>query len=551
MLLEVVVKDLGVIEQVSVLPGAKMTALTGETGAGKTLIVEALTLLLGGRAESMMVRSGADEARVDGRFEFDGHERVLTRVIGRNGRSRAYIDGHPVTVAQLSEVGAGLVDIHGQHAHQSLTGLTAQRDALDAFGRVDRSALVAARAKVASIDERLASLGGDERTRMREIDLLRFQLHELDAANLVDPGEDRALNAEEELLAGALQNQEAGSGALDALRDEDGTRDSLAAAVAMLGRRGPFTDVASRLTALLVELDDVIAQLRDQVESIEDNPQRLAEVRARRQLLRDLIRKYAEDVESVIAFREEARHRLAELSSHDAMVADLTKLREEAVRQVVAAAATVRAARLAAAQPLAAAVQKRLSSLAMPKAKLSIDIDESVDATGADEGADVKFLFAANPGSPLLPLAKVASGGELARSMLALRLALLEGRVALGGIPDTLVFDEVDAGIGGATALAVGDALAELGKGRQVIVVTHLAQVAARASQHLTVEKRQKQKSTSTSVRLLSDDERVAEIARMLGGKADSEAGQQHARELLAVRKPTSKRSAQQSTTLR
>jgi DNA repair protein RecN (Recombination protein N) len=533
MLIEVVVRDLGVIEHVSVLPGSHMTALTGETGAGKTLIVEALSLLLGGRAEAMMIRPGAEEARVDGRFELDGHERVLTRVVARGGRSRAYVDGHPVTVAQLAELGAGLVDVHGQHAHQSLLSAAAQRDALDAFGNVDRSSVIAARNTLHEIDRHLSALGGDERTRMRELDLLRFQLAELDAASLDDVDEDAKLSSEESLLAHALAHQQAGTAALESLRAEGGVRDLLGVAASALIRRQPFSAVEERVAGLIADTDDVIGELRSLVDSIEDDPQRQAQVRERRQLLRELQRKYGESIEAIIGYREEVRVRIDDLASHEQRAAELEHQRVAALDALKTAAAEVKAARLNVAHPLAIAVQRRLVGLAMPKATLAVNIEASNDTYGVDEGADVRFLLAANPGSPLLPLAKVASGGELARSMLALRLALLESRVALGGIPDTLVFDEVDAGIGGAAAVAVGEALAELGAGRQVIVVTHLAQVAAKADRHITVAKVQAQNRTDTTVKEVGADERVGEIARMLGGNADSEAGRRHAEELL------------------
>jgi DNA repair protein RecN (Recombination protein N) len=533
MLIEVVVRDLGVIEHVSVLPGQHMTALTGETGAGKTLIVEALSLLLGGRAEAMMIRAGADEARVDGRFELNGEERVLTRVVARTGRSRAYIDGHPATVGQLGELGAGLVDVHGQHAHQSLLSAAAQRDALDAFGNVDLSALAAARLAVHEIDAQLAALGGDERSRVRELDLLRFQLAELDAACLDDPNEDALLGEEESMLANALAHQQAGNASLESLRSDGGVRDLLGVASSALTKRQPFVDIEQRLAGLLADTDDVIGELRSLVDRIEDDPLRQAQVRERRQHLRELQRKYGETIQAMVEYREEVRVRIDDLASHEQRAAQLEQLRVTAVDVVERCATEVRNARLTSAQPLSEAVQRRLAGLAMPKAQLGIEIEPSHDALGIDDGSDVRFLLAANPGSALLPLAKVASGGELARSMLALRLALLEGRVALGGIPDTLVFDEVDAGIGGAAAVAVGEALAELGTGRQVLVVTHLAQVAAKAQRHVTVAKVQTKNRTNTTVSVLNDEERVGEIARMLGGNADSAAGRLHAEELL------------------
>lgn len=535
MLTEVVVRDLGVIEHASIVLGPRMTALTGETGAGKTMIVEALSLLLGGRADSIMVRVGADEARVDGRFDTSEGERVLSRIVSRSGRSRAYIDGHPVTVGQLADVGGLLVDIHAQHGHQSLLGAASQREALDQFGRIDLSKLHSARAALHHIDSQLAAMGGDERARMRELDLLRFQHAELIAAGLDHPDEDRTLAAEEAMLAGAVAHQEAAVTALEALRGEGGVRDSIGAAIGAVSRREPFVAIEQRLTTLLADAEDLIGETRALSERIEEDPERLTAVRARRNLLRDLLRKYGEDVAAMIRYQDELATRIDELTSHEARAATLETDRRTAVGAVRKTADLVRAARQAASQPLAAAVQKRLGALAMPKAQLAVTVGTSVDVNGADDGSEVCFLLAANPGAPLLPLAKVASGGELARSMLALRLALLEGRVALGAMPDTLVFDEVDAGIGGAAAVAVGSALAELGSNGQVLVVTHLAQVAAKADHHLAVTKAQGRKSTSTSVAVLVGEERVSEIARMLGGSATSEAGRRHAEELLTA----------------
>ena len=533
-LTEVVVRDLGVIERTSLLLGPRMTALTGETGAGKTMIVEALSLLLGGRAESLMVRVGADEARVDGRFDTAEGERILTRVVSRNGRSRAYIDGQPVTVGQLADAGKALVDIHAQHGHQSLLSAASQRDSLDLFGRIDVEPLHAARTRLHDIDRQLAALGGDERARTRELDLLRFQYSELDAAALDHPDEDQSLAASEALLANAVAHRDAAATALEVLRGENGARDAIGAAIAAVHRREPFVQIEQRLVAALADIDDLIAEVRSLSESIDEDPEQLAALRVRRQLLRDLQRKYGDDVAAMIAYRDEVSAKILELSSHEARAASLEQQRVGAVDAVRSAAHAVKVARQQTADPLASAVQKRLGALAMPKARLSVRVAESLDAVGVDDGSDVCFLLAANPGAPLLPLAKVASGGELARSMLALRLALLEGRVALGAMPDTLVFDEVDAGIGGAAAVAVGEALAELGRDGQVLVVTHLAQVAAKADHHVAVTKAQGRTSTATSVTPLTGEQRVSEIARMLGGSSTSEVGRLHAEELLA-----------------
>jgi DNA repair protein RecN (Recombination protein N) len=543
MLTELIVRNLGVIDNVTVLPGSAMTALTGETGAGKTLIVGAVSLLLGARADAVMVRSGTTEARIDGRFDIDGVECILSRVVTSAGRSRAYIDGSPVTIGQLEEMGATLVDLHGQHAHQSLLSPAAQRDALDAFGRIDRTELIAAKARMSELDRQLSALGGDERARARELDLLRFQATEIDTANLVGPDEDVRLAAEEDVLSDAQAHRDAAAVALDALRDEDGARDALGLALASISRRSPFANADARLQSLLAELDDVISELRVSIESIDDNPERLQEVRVRRQLIRDVLRKYGESIASVTEFRIELEARIDELSTHEQRAASIEFEREQLRVQMIGLARIVGDARRAASASLARGIERRLADLAMAKAKVSIDVSAHPDSLGVDEGSDVRFLLAANPGSPLQPLNKVASGGELARTMLALRLALLEGRVALGGIPDTLIFDEVDAGIGGQAAVAVGHALAELGEGRQVIVVTHLPQVAARAVDHLVVEKISTGTSTATVVTSQDRDGRIIELARMLAGHPDSESGRSHAAELLDDQRPSAKKT--------
>lgn len=533
MLTELVVRDLGVIEDLGLLLGPGMTALTGETGAGKTLLVGAIELLLGGRADPAFVRQGADEARVDGRFDSDGVETVLTRVVSRQGRSRAYVDGLPVTVSQLSEVGRSLVDLHGQHAHQTLLVAAAQRGALDDYGAVDRSALVAARQHVREINDRLVGLGGDERVRNREIDLLRFQVSELLAADLVDPDEDASLKDEEELLADAVAHQDAAVTAVAALHDDGGALDLIASAVSALQRRRPYEEFEQRLRSLAAELLEVSTDLRAEGERIDNDPTRQEHLRSRRQLLRDLQRKYGEDVAALIAFRNEAQLRLQELESHDQCARELEADRTAALAVVRSAADVVRVKREATVGPLASAVQRRLRDLAMPKARVHIETGSWRDDMGADEGGDVRFMLAANSGGELLPLSKVASGGELARSMLALRLALLEGRVALGGIPATLVFDEVDAGIGGTAAVAVGQALAELGRDRQVLVVTHLPQVAAQADAQMLVTKSDHETLTRTVVVTLDRDARVVELSRMLAGHPESSSGRLHAEELL------------------
>ncbi len=525
MLTELHIENLGVIERLELVLGPGLTALTGETGAGKTMFVEAIELLVGGRADSTVVRHGADEARVDGRIvRSDGSETVVSRVIPADGRSRAYVDGRLATVASLAEAVGESVDLHGQHAHQRLLSTATQRAALDSYGAVDLTALRAARATLTEIDAALAALGGDERARAREIDLLRFQVDELDAAGVTDPGEDAALDDEESLLADAAAHREAGAAAHDALSERG--RDALAGALAAIEGRVPFEGQANRLHDLLAELDDVAAEVRDLTEAIEESPERLDEVRNRRRLLHDLRRKYGDDLAAVMEFHAEVADRLAELESFDERAAALDTQRQEALAQERRAAEAVGRARRTAAPELAAAVEGHLAALAMADAAIAVEVGEHADDHPGDR---VQILMSANPGSPLLPLTRVASGGELARAMLALRLVLAGATSA----DDTLVFDEVDAGIGGTAAQAVADALATLGHRSQVLVVTHLAQVAAAADVQVAVSKRVEQGVTIATAQLLDGDERVDEIARMLSGST-GESAREHARELLA-----------------
>ena len=527
MLTELRIKDLGVIRDVSLLLGPGMTALTGETGAGKTMLVEAIELLVGGRADPVVVRAGAPQAEVEGRFVNGDTEVVVARVVPADGRSRAYVDGRLATATALGELGAVLVDLHGQHAHQSLLATATQRAALDRFGAVDLAPLRSAREELARIDAELAALGGDERARAREIDLLRFQIAELDAAGLDDPDEEERLDAEEDELADAVAHRAGGEAAVAALTDEGGAVDALGTALAAIAGRRPYADHEARLRGASAELADIAAELRGTTESIDEDPERLEWLRQRRQLLRELRRKYGDTVAEVIAYADATRARLDELLDHDRRAEALDAARTTAVTRVAAAAEVVAAARRTAAPALADAVQRHLSELAMPKATVEVRVD-------GPPGDDVSFLLAANPGLPPAPLAKVASGGELARAMLAVRLVLAGTDDGSG--PSTLVFDEVDAGIGGAAALAVGRALAALaGPERQVLVVTHQPQVAACADTQVVVAKDDDGSVTTARADVVEGDARVIELSRMLAGTPESTTTRQAAAELLAT----------------
>jgi DNA repair protein RecN (Recombination protein N) len=530
MLVELRVRNLGVIDDLVLSLDPGMTVLTGETGAGKTLLVEALELLVGGRADPALVRAGEEVAVVEGRFsgEFaDGEtELVVSREIPADGRSRAYLNGRMATASALAEAGASLVDLHGQHAHQSLLHQAAQRSALDRFAGVTTAEVDDAKATVQALDRRLTELGGDTRALAREVDLLRFQLEEIDGAAITDAGEEERLLVEERLLGDAEALRMAAETARDALGGaDDGTPDAtdlIGVAHAAISGREPLADLAVRLEDLAVEVRDVAAELRTRGEGYDDDPVRLAEVQGRRRLLADLRRKYGPGLSDVVVFGEGARQRLDDLEAGENRRAEISAAREAAVGALEDAERRLGDARRAAAPRLSREIEARLHVLALPRARIEI----SVPAHGS--GEDVELGFGANPGEATLPLAKVASGGELARAMLAIRLILTEA-------PPTLVFDEVDAGIGGEAALAVGRALAELGEDHQVLVVTHLAQVAAFASAQVAIEKRELLGRTVTTARPVAGDERLAELSRMLSGQPSSEAARRHAEELLGV----------------
>jgi DNA repair protein RecN (Recombination protein N) len=528
MLHELHIESMGVIEALDLVLSPGLTAFTGETGAGKTMLVEAINLLVGGRADPTVVRTGATEARVEGRFVVGEDEYIVSRVIPADGRSRAYVNGRLATAATLAELGARTVDLHGQHAHQSLLSTSAQRDALDRFCTTDVEPLRAARARLTEIDASLAALGGDQRSRAREVDLLRFQVGELAGAAITTADEDETLTAEEDSLADAVAHRDAGQTALDSLLGAgdagvNAAVDHIGAAIRALAGRAPFDEFDARLHALAAEAIDIGHDLRSFTENLEEDPQRLAEIRERRQLLRDMRRKYGDSLADVIAFQAEAQERLAELEGYEQRVAALEHERATAVVDERDAAEKVAATRRAGASQLAESVRDVVRSLAMPHAEMEITVGSEAP------GDDVMFLIAANPGLPLLPLSRVASGGELARTMLALRLVLTEA-------PETLVFDEVDAGIGGTAATAVAESLARLGRRHQVMCVTHLAQVAALADTQIMVSKTVSSKTTTATARRVGGDERIDEIARMLSGEQAGGSARLHAAELLGDR---------------
>jgi len=532
-LVELHVRDLGVIDEVTLALGPGTTALTGETGAGKTLLVGALSLLLGGRADSGAVRAGAEEAYVEGRFvdEGDVDEVVLARSVGRAGRSKAWVDGRAAPVGALAEVAADLFELHGQHQHRALVVPEAQRQALDAFGSVDTGPLDAVRAVLAAYQREAEGLGGDAEHRAREAELLTFQVAEIERAAPSGPDEDAVLGAEEDRLAEASAHRESAASALTALTGSEdgpggrGAVDLLAEASGWLAGRAPLEALDLRVRSTMGELSDLASELRSVVETWEDDPERLDGIRARRRTLHELERKYGPGLDQVMATAAHGRARLEELAGQDARAVELDAAIARTRGELAEAARAVAEERRRVAPVLAAEIEATLHDLAMPSARVAIRVE------GEGSADHVVFELAANPGEPSLPLARAASGGELSRTMLAVRLALTDA-------PGVLVFDEVDAGVGGAAATAVGAALAGLGRHAQVLVVTHLAQVAAQADHQVAVRKVESGGRTRSEVTPLDAAGRVVEISRMLSGSPDSESARRHARELLGARGP-------------
>jgi DNA repair protein RecN (Recombination protein N) len=525
MLVELVVRDLGVIAEARLELGPGMTVLTGETGAGKTMLVEALHLLSGSRPDPQRVRAGAEAAVVEGFFALGDTEWVLRRVVPASGRSRSYLNGELCTSETLADVAGGLIEIHGQHAQQSLLLARHQRAALDRFGKVDTAPLDDARRRRRELEGELAGLGGDERARQREVELLRHQIAEIDVA-APRPGEDEELQAEEELLAGAVEHRSAGESAVALLSGEGAVLDQLAVALDAVDGRAPFAEVSVRLAGALAELADAASALRDRCETVEPDEERLAGLQDRRRVLGELRRKYGDDAEEVLAFARDAGERLEELVSMDQRRAAVIELLHTTEQEIDALAHEAGSRRRAAGAALGPRLDALLADLALGGARVEVSVEDSDDLPGA--GSEVELRFSATPAAKVLALSKAASGGELSRVMLALRLVLSGG-------PPTMVFDEVDAGVGGAAAQAVGAALAELAERHQVLVVTHLPQVAAHATSQYVVAKRSEHGEAVTDVERVDGSGRVVELSRMLSGSPDSSTARRHAEELLTA----------------
>ncbi|HEX7001194.1 MAG TPA: DNA repair protein RecN [Trueperaceae bacterium] len=533
MLRRLELRDFAIIQELSLELSAGLNVLTGETGAGKSIVVDALSLLAGARADVAFVRAGADDALVQG--EFDG---VVLQTAGRrvsaSGRHAARLDGELVTVSELADRVGELVAVFAQHGALELQGAAAQRAQLDRLlSDQDRAALTEHRqafARRGQVAARLEEVRAAMRERARRQDVLAYQLQEIEAAK-VAPGEDDALESELATLRHAERIGQAASAAYVALAGEEPSATQLAAdalrELRSAARHAPqLTALADDLETAVTGLSAVAAEVEAFLSGFDPDPGRLDAVQARLAKLDDLKRKYGDDLPAVVAFAERARRELAELEALDEDEAELEREEAQLAGRLAQLGAGLSAARRHAAQELAAQVTPLLARLGMPSAAFEVKVAplEQPHASGSD---DVTFLFGANPGEPLGPVSQIASGGELSRLMLALHLVT-------GAAQQTLAFDEVDAGVGGRAAREVGALLAELATGRQVLVVTHLAQVAAFADAHFVVTKTEQGGRTVTRVRRVQGDERAEELARMLSGTVTG-ASLEHARELVAA----------------
>ena len=552
MLIELRIKDYAVIHDLTLELGSGLSALSGETGAGKSIIVGALSLLLGERAASDTVRTGAERAMVEAVFDVATYPKlgvqlddlgieaedgllILRREVAAVGRNRAWINESPTTARTVGELGRSLVDLHGQHEHQTLLRKDTQRHILDAFGEAeeDASAVEEAYEELGGLEAKLRELQDHRRELASRVDFLRFQMRELEEAD-VQSGEEEALTEE----SGRLENSEELLGETTRIHDElysaeGALTDKVSGLAQTLARlkgwdpalEGPHEELQGAYHALA----EVGRDLSDYVGGLRHDPGRLEEVRSRLDLIHSLKRKYGPTAEDVIASRDRVRAKLDEVEDggwdEDTLAAEVDRTRSD----LIAAAARLSEKRQAAATRLEEEVEALLPDLGLPSGTFKVQMDTlpEVKSRGAES---IEFLVSVNAGFPPNSLARVASGGELSRVMLTLKAILAQ----VDQVP-TLVFDEIDAGIGGQVASLVAAKLKDVARYHQVFVVTHLPQLASQACSHLLVEKDEREGLAATAVRGLTGDARVREIARMLGGDPESETSQDHARELLAA----------------
>lgn len=583
MLAELTIRDFAIIDQLHLTLGSGFNVLTGETGAGKSIIIDAIGLLLGDRASPDLVRAGQEKALIEGIFalpaalaaslepllrdnglESDGGELSMAREIRRGGRSISRINGSTVNTALLAEIGGALVDIHGQSEHLSLMNIKHHVDLLDRYANLgeSRSALARVVRQLNGARRELMTLQHDARELARRVDLLTYQVNEIGAARLA-PGEDKALEMELRRLSNAEQLLKLTQQVIGAL--EDGG-DEQRAAVDMLGQAShalgrliridpTLEDLQRQLGDLTEQIVDIGREVRHYGDGVEFNPERLQQTEERLSLIYNLKRKYGESIGDILIFGERAQAELNGITHAGERIEDLLKEEKRLLREIGALGVQMSQARRAAGERLARAVEQELADLRMARASFAVDIrwQESADgapapasafpgaapAAGEEDKAPrrvsfdstgldrVEFLVSANPGEPLRPLARVASGGETARLMLALKTVLSHADET-----PTLIFDEIDVGIGGRVGAVVGQKLWSLNSNHQVLCVTHLPQLATFGDTHFSVAKDIHDGRTITSVRPLAGAARIEELAQMLGTPTD--VGRENARALLA-----------------
>jgi DNA repair protein RecN (Recombination protein N) len=552
MLRELRIRNFAVVENVTVPFAPGFNVLTGETGAGKSILVDAILLVRGARAQADIIRADAESATVEAVFgvadggvaavldeagvPVEDGEVVVRRELSRSGRHRAFVNDAAVTVGLLERLGDALVQVHGQHEHQRLLEPARQLDLLDRFADAEplRERFAALFAKHREAREDLERRRGAGRDRAQREDLLRFQVSELDAARL-RPGEEEELRTERRRLQHA-ERFAAGLEEIGTLLQDDAASASARAGrvLADLGRLDPaFAAPLETLEAARVQLEETLAAVRALRDTLLFEPGRLEAIDERLDALTRLERKYGDSEEAMLRFRTEAAAELDRLERHEELLGEDERRLAELETEMTTAAGALGHARRQAAAKLGPAVQRELRQLGMERAAFEVAVIEIALADLGPRGAErVEFRFTANPGEPARPLARIASGGELARTMLAFQVVLSGYERA-----PTMVFDEVDAGIGGRAASVVGEKLAAVGADRQVLCVTHLGPIAALAHQHVRVAKTVRGGRARASAAVVTGDDRVAEIARMLGGDASGAAALEHARELLGGRR--------------
>jgi len=552
MLKSLSVSNLAIVERAEVTFGPGLNVITGETGAGKSVLMGALDLVLGGRAEASAVRDGAVEAEVEAVFEVErrggggdrgGGEggggaggRCLTvrRTVTREGRSRAWVDDESISIAELREMGHELVDIHGPRANQRLLEENFQRETLDAFGKVDLKPYASAYARYSTLNTQLSTLNSSD---IDDLDFLRFQVNELEEAGLSE--EDETLAARHAAAAHAEEIVAEANAVTEALGGDRGASDILASLrpkFASIARHLPAAEAwASEAEDLTVRIEELSRTVVDAVSKIDVGEEDLASLDARLTVVNRLKRKYrAEDVARLLAILSEKKAKLEFAENRDEKIAELKKELAAAEAELKSVGGVLTKARQKAGAKLAKAITAELHGLGFLQAKLSVSLEPAeIGPSGLDR---VVFLFEPNPGEAARPLAAIASSGEIARVMLALKVVVAGSTLHLHlDSPPTLVFDEIDANIGGEVGKVVGEKMRAVAEGRQVIAITHLPQSAVYGARHLVVSKSVEGGRTRTHVKSVEGAERTAEIARMLGGEKLTSVVKRHAEELLEV----------------